>query len=47
MTEPVKPLLLVDIDGVINAVGRSTTKRVFEANFKRESYKIRVPVGTK
>ena len=47
MTEPLRPLLLVDIDGVINAVGSSAVKRVFEATFKKDGWKLRVPAGTK
>ena len=41
-----KPLLLVDIDGVVNAVGRRTPKIELEREFKRDGHKIRVPVGT-
>jgi HAD domain in Swiss Army Knife RNA repair proteins len=40
-----RPLLLVDFDGVINVVGRTEKGLKLEAAFKREGYRIRVPVG--
>ena len=41
----VRPLLLVDLDGVINVVGRGAGSRELEADFKREGHRMRVPVG--
>ena len=40
-----QPLLLVDFDGVINVVGQGVGSVVTEADFKREGYRIRVPLG--
>ena len=40
-----RPILLVDFDGVINVVGPGAPNRKFEAEFRREGHKIRVPVG--
>jgi hypothetical protein len=40
------PLLLVDFDGVINVVGPRVKGQELQADFKREGYRIRVPVGT-
>ena len=41
----IRPLLLVDLDGVINVVGRGAGSRELEADFKREGHRMRVPVG--
>ena len=41
-----RPLLLVDFDGVVNVVGRLVKGQELEADFAREGYRIRVPVGT-